>query len=190
MSLTEEKIEKNYEKFLATNQKYNVLTEDLLNFLGKDLKLAPASTMASLHNAFEGGLIDHILMVTKYAFNINKMLIDKLKVTEAELFKVCFLHQIGKVFLYVPEKSEWHRNNQGKMYSFNEELTSMRVGERSIYYAMTYGVNLSEREYQAILSFDKPEDDKMSKWYSDVLTVILRQAIELAIIEEKHYGNK
>lgn len=190
MCLTEEKIAKNYEKFLATNQKYNVLTEDLLNFLGSDLKLAPASTMTSLHNSFEGGLIDHILTVTKHAFLINKNLIDNLKVSDSELFKVCLLHQIGKTFLYTPEKSEWHRNNQGKMYSFNEDMISMRVGERSAYYALTYGVNLTEREYQAILSFDKPDDDKMSKWHSDVLTVILRQAIELAIIEEKHYGNK
>ena len=71
------------------------------------------------------------------------------------------------------------------MYDFNEELISMRVGERSIYYATKYGISLTEEEYQAILNYDKSEDDKQSKWYSSTLSTILKQANELAIIEEK-----
>ena len=32
---------------------------------------------------------------------------------------------------------------------FNEDVTSMKIGERSIYYSMKYGVDLTEEEYQA-----------------------------------------
>ena len=180
-----EKINKNNQTFLEKNELYGILTKELLEYLGEDLLTAPASTMKSLHNAFPGGLIDHILKTTKYAIGINKLLPTGMEVEAQSIVKVCFLHQIGKTFLYKWCESEWHRNNQGKMYEFNEELTSMKIGERSVYYAMKYGVKLSEEEYQAIVNYDKPEDDKQSKWYGSTLSTILKEANELAIIEEK-----
>tara|TARA_Y100001937_G_C7070402_1_gene308090 strand:- start:554 stop:1129 length:576 start_codon:yes stop_codon:yes gene_type:complete len=185
-----EKINKNNQTFLEKNELYGILTKELLEYLGEDLLTAPASTMKSLHNAFPGGLIDHILKTTKYAIGINKLLPTGMEVEAQSIVKVCFLHQIGKTFLYKWCESEWHRNNQGKMYEFNEELTSMKIGERSVYYAMKYGVKLSEEEYQAIVNYDKPEDDKQSKWYGSTLSTILKQANELAIIEEKNSYNE
>ncbi len=185
-----EKINKNNQTFIEKNELYGILSKELLEYLGEDLLTAPASTMKSLHNAFPGGLIDHILKTTKYAIGINKLLPTGMDVEAQSIVKVCFLHQIGKTFLYKWCESEWHRNNQGKMYEFNEELTSMKIGERSVYYAMKYGVNLSEEEYQAIVNYDKPEDDKQSKWYGSTLSTILKQANELAIIEEKNNYNE
>jgi hypothetical protein len=71
------------------------------------------------------------------------------------------------------------------MYDFNEELISMKVGERSAYYCLKYGVELSEEEYQSIINFDKPDDDKQSKWYGSTLSTILRISNDLSIIECK-----
>ena len=181
-----EKINKNNQTFLEKNKLYQILNKELLEYLGEDLLTAPASTMKSLHNAFPGGLIDHILKTTKYAIGINKLLPEDISVDANSIVKVCFLHQIGKTFLYKWCESEWHRNNQGKMYDFNEELTSMKIGERSAYYAMKYGISLTEEEYQAIINYDKSDDDKQSKWYGSTLSTILKQANELAIIEEKN----
>ena len=185
-----EKINKNNQTFIEKNELYGILSKELLEYLGEDLLTAPASTMKSLHNAFPGGLIDHILKTTKYAIGINNLLPTGMEVEAQSIVKVCFLHQIGKTFLYKWCESEWHRNNQGKMYEFNEELTSMKIGERSVYYSMKYGVKLSEEEYQAIVNYDKPEDDKQSKWYGSTLSTILKQANELAIIEEKNNYNE
>jgi hypothetical protein len=185
MGLSKEQITKNYAKFCATGDKYGFLPEELKQLLGVDIISAPASTMTSLHNAFEGGLIAHILLVTKYAVSINSILPDILKVNQDSLIKVCCLHQLGKVKLYTPETSEWHKTNQGKMYKFNESLTSMRVGERSGYYALSTGVKLTDEEYQAIINFDKEDEDKMAKWHSTMLATILKQANDLAIKEEK-----
>lgn len=181
-----DKILKNKQTFLEKNKLYGILNKELLDYLGEDLLTAPASTMTSLHNAFPGGLIDHVLKTTKYAIGINKLLPESLSVDAQSIVKVCFLHQIGKTFLYKWCESEWHRTNQGKMYEFNEDITSMKIGERSVYYAMKYGVTLSEEEYQAIVNYDKPDDDKQSKWYGSTLSTILKQANELAIIEEKN----
>ena len=181
-----DKILKNKQTFLEKNELYGILNKELLDYLGEDLLTAPASTMTSLHNAFPGGLIDHVLKTTKYAIGINKLLPESMSVESHSIVKVCFLHQIGKTFLYKWNESEWHRKNQGKTYVYNEELVSMRVGERSIFYATQYGVHLTEEEYQAIINYDKGEDDKQSKWYSTTLSTILKQANELAIIEEKN----
>ena len=180
-----EKILKNKEKFNKTNETYNILSENLLEFLGEDLYSAPASNMESMYNAFPGGLIDYILTVTKYGINLNDILPESQRVDKKSIIKVCFLHQLGKVKLYKFCESEWHRKNQGKMYDFNEELVSMRVGERSAYYSLRYGVELSDEEYQSILKYDKTDDDKQSKWYGSTLSTILRLANELAIIECK-----
>jgi len=185
-----DKIEKNVKKFLETSFNYDILTEELKEFLGEDIMTAPASTMTSLHNAYPGGLIDHILKTTKYAIGINETLPDTLRVEKNSLIKVCFLHQIGKTFLYVFNESEWHRKNQGKIYEYNEELVSLKIGERSAFYAsLKYGVELTEEEYQAIINYDKSDDDKQSKWYGCTLSTILKQANELAIIEEKNNQN-
>jgi hypothetical protein len=181
-----EKILKNKEKFNKTNETYNILSENLLEFLGEDLYSAPASNMESMYNAFPGGLIDYILTVTKYGINLNDILPESQRVDKKSIIKVCFLHQLGKVKLYKFCESEWHRKNQGKMYDFNEELVSMRVGERSAYYSLRYGVELSDEEYQSILNYDKTDDDKQSKWYGSTLSTILRLANELAIIECKN----
>jgi hypothetical protein len=180
-----DKIIKNKEKFELTNSKFKILTDRLLEFLGEDMFSAPASNMESMYNAFPGGLIDYILTVTKYGINLNDILPESQRVDKKSIIRVCFLHQLGKVKLYKFCESEWHRKNQGKMYDFNEDLVSMRVGERSAYYSLRYGVELSDEEYQSILNYDKTDDDKQSKWYGSTLSTILRLANELAIIECK-----
>jgi hypothetical protein len=185
-----ERIEKNKKKFHSTNEKYNIFTPKLLEYLGDAFIIAPASTMKSLHNAFPGGLMDHIILTTKYAVELNLTLPERLRVSNESLIKVCFLHQIGKTFIYKMCESEWHRTNQGKMYEFKDDMVSMRVGERSAYYALTYGVELSEEEYQSIINYDKPEDDKQAKWHSSTLATLLKQANELAIIEGKNSNNE
>ena len=77
---------------------YKIFTKELLEFLGDDFIRAPASTMKSLHNAFPGGLIDHIILTTKYGVDINLSLPENIRVDNSSLIKVCFLHQIGKTF--------------------------------------------------------------------------------------------
>lgn len=187
--IPEEQIVKNRKSYLSAIKAYNVCHVEMFDALA-DLGMfdAPASTMLSLHNAFPGGLIDHLLRVASYATKINEMLPEPMRQKKESVIRVSLLHGIGKVGLYIPNKSEWHIKNQGKMYEFNEELTSMTVGERSIFYLIKYdnGNMLNDIEYQAILNYDKPQTDKMSEWHTSQLGEILRTAIKLAIMEEKN----
>lgn len=182
--MTQEKVLKNTKKYFETAEKYGFMNDNLIKFLGDDFVKAPASTATNLHNAFDGGLIAHLLLTTKYAVSINNTLPENLKVDGTSLIKVCFLFQIGKAKLYKVNNSKWH-NERGIKYEFNEELTSLKVGERSAIYALSHGVELSEEEFQAIINHDKEDSDKQAKWHSSTLGVILRQANELAILEEK-----
>ena len=182
--LTEQKILKNTEKYFKTAETHGFMNDNLIDFLGEGFIGAPASTATNLHNAYEGGLIAHLLLTAKYAVSINNVLPDIMKVELPSLLKVCLLHQIGKAKLYKPFNSDWH-NKRGIMYEFNNDLVSMSVGERSAIYALSNGIELSEDEYQAIINHDKDDSDKQAKWHSSTLGVILKQANELAIIEEK-----
>jgi hypothetical protein len=186
--LDKDKIIKNTKKYFETAEPF--MTERLTAFLGQDFMAAPASTNKDLNNAFEGGLIDHLLRTTKFAISFNAALPEKLRLPKEDLIKVCFLYQIGKAHLYTPCTSEWHIKNQGKMYDFRNEEVSMRVGERSAFYALSNGVFLTEIEYQAIVNHDKDDSDKQAKFHTSALGMLLKQANEWAIIEEKMLANE
>ena len=184
--LSKEQIEKNKSRLLETSEKYGVLSDSLLEFLGDDLFVAPASTSLDMYGAYPGGLLEHIFVASKYAVKVNSILPEKLQQDVSSILKCTILSQIGKVFLFVPNESEWHRNKLGKMYEFNEKLISMKVGERSAYYCSKYGVDLTEEEYQTILNSDKGDDDLQAKYHSTPLAQIVKQGFELAIFEQKH----
>ena len=155
----------------------------LLAFLGEGFFTAPASTATSLHNACDGGLVDDLLTVAKYANKINTILPAHLQQPAISVHRVSLLSGIGKTFMYVPNTNEYSIRN-GKIYDFAQNTVAMRVGERSAYYALQY-MKLTEEEYQALVNFDKPEEDLQVKWFGSPLTTILKQAVELAIIDEK-----
>jgi hypothetical protein len=188
--LEKDKIIKNTKKYFQTADSVGFMTEELTQFLGQDFIEAPASTNKDLNTAFEGGLIDHLLRTTKFGVSINETLPENLKLKKEDVIKVCLLYQIGKAHAFTPCLSEWHRNNQGKMYEFNSNILSMRIGERSAYYALSNGVKLTELEYQAIVNHDKDDTDKQSKYHTSVLGMLLKQANEWAITEEKTLSNE
>jgi hypothetical protein len=180
MALDQTKIVANTKKYFDTAIKNGFMNDELMTFLGEDFIKAPASSMTEYHNAFEGGLVDHLLRVASYSVRINNALPEEDRVDQTSLLKVCLLHGIGKAKLYVPCKSEWHRKNLGKMYEFNEDITSMRVSERSAYYILSHGITLTDEEYAAILFFDKT-DDKMSEYHNSMVGELLKMGSVLAI---------
>jgi hypothetical protein len=183
VQLTQEQIKKNKAIFAKLNAEHKILPDELLAFLGDALFTVPASTGTSLHNACEGGLMDDLITVAKYANKINNMLPPHLQQPALSVHRVSFLSGIGKTFMYIPNPSEYYVK-LGKIYDFAPSVVAMRVGERSAYYAMQY-MKLTEDEYQALVNFDKPEEDLQEKWFGSTLTSILRQAVEWAIIDEK-----
>jgi hypothetical protein len=188
MELNKALLERNIKTFEDANIKYGIFTKELLEFLGQDFFLAPASPLKEMYSAIPGGLLNHTIKVAKYAVLINNAFPENMRVELESLMKVAFICQIGKTFAFKPCESEWHRTNMGKMYEYSEDITAMKIGERSLFYAMTHGVKFSDEEAQAIFNYDKPEDDKQSRHYTELIGSILKMAIQMAIIEEKNNG--
>lgn len=183
--LTIPQLEHNKAKFIETNQKYNIMTKELVDFLGDNLYTSPASTSLSMTGCYPGGLLNHIIKACKYAIKVNEILPEALRQPVSTIVKSVFLSQIGKVFMFCLTENE-NQKKRGQMYDFCDDTIRLRVGERSIYYATKYGVSLSEEEYQAILNLDKDDDDKMAKYFSGPLTSVIKWGFELAIMEEKN----
>ena len=147
--LTIQQLEHNKTKFIETNKKYNIMTKELLDFLGDNLYISPASTRLSMVGCYPGGLLNHIIKACKYAIKVNEILPEFLKQPIPTIVKVVFLSQIGKVFMFCITENEYNKK-QGIMYDFCDDIVRLRIGERSAYYATKYGVQLSEEEKKII----------------------------------------
>jgi hypothetical protein len=183
--LSKERVLKNAKRFNDTGLKYGFINDKLIELLGVEFISAPACGTTNLYNAYEGGLIQFILTVTKYAISINDILPENKKVTPESLIKVCFLHQIGKANMFVEQKSQWHKDNKGENYTFNDELLSLTVAERSVYYIMKAGIEISEDEVFAIFNYNSDFAHKPLKNEGEKMASILKVAIMAATIESK-----
>ena len=87
--------------------------------------------------------------------------------------------------MYSKQTSQWHKDNKGEMYKFNEESLSMSTSERSVFYALKSGINLTEDEVYAIFNYNSD----FAYWSLDKegekLASLLKTANLIAIIEEK-----
>jgi len=185
--LTISQLESNQKRFKDANLKYNIFTKELEDFLGEELYTSPASSSLNMIGCYPGGLLHHVIKGCKYSLKVNEILPEGLKQPVETIIKVSFLCQIGKVFMF---KMAEGLTNGGRMYDFNDDIVRMHVGERSVYYAISYGVKLTEEECQAILNMDKNNDDKMARYFSSPLTQIIKNGFELAIMDEKNGSNK
>lgn len=181
--LTLTQLESNQKRFQETNQKYNIFSKELLDFMGDAIYTSPASSSLNMIGCYPGGLLNHIIKGCRYSLKLNEILPDELKQPVATIVKVAFLCQIGKVFMFkLPDRPA----QGGKVYDFNDDIVRSHIGERSVYYALKYGVQLTEDEYQAIINIDKDDDDKMARYFSSPLTHIIKNGFELATFEEKN----
>jgi hypothetical protein len=185
--LTIDQLEYNKKKFQETNLKYNIFTNELEEFLGDALYTSPASSSLNMIGCYPGGLLNHIIKACRYSLKLNSILPDSLRQPVESIIKVAFLCQIGKVFMF---KLIDKPVQNGKVYDFNDDLVRLHIGERSSYYALKYGVKMTDEIYQAIINIDKDNDDKMARYFSAPLSQIIKNGFELATMEEKNESKR
>jgi hypothetical protein len=187
MSLTSDKIHKNWEDLIGyikqtfkedypDNRRERLLK--MYHNLESRMMLAPASGRNYYHNCFPGGYVDHVLRVIKFAqlqydlWESNGAYVDNY--TREELIFVAMNHDLGKVGdlendYYVPNDSEWHRKNQGKIYNHNPKLQYMTVPDRAIWLLSQFDIKLSEAEYLGIKLTDGLYDKANESYYISYL---------------------
>jgi hypothetical protein len=137
------------------------------------LATSPASTKISHHNAFAGGYLDHIIRVTEAALVFEKVW-DKFgqikNYTTEELAFSALNHDLGKLGtndepVYIPNQSQWHKENQGLMFNYNPAIIHMRIAERSLFVLQKYGIQVSENEFLAIRLHDGLYEEANKQYY-------------------------
>jgi hypothetical protein len=177
-NLSPEQMAENLAKFYSLIDKYiSGDRKDKLIEMYKDIEetlaTSPASTKISHHNAFAGGYLDHVIRVTEAALVFEKVW-DKFgqskNYTTEELAFAALNHDLGKLGtndepVYIPNQSQWHRENQGLMFNYNPAITHMRIAERSLFVLQKYGIQVSENEFLAIRLHDGLYEEANKQYY-------------------------
>ena len=127
----------------------------MYNHLKDRMMFAPASSKEHFHNAFPGGYVDHVLNITRAVKSVYQTWKDHgahINFTEEEMIFATLHHDLGKVGddkmdYYIPNESEWHRKNQGKIYTPNPKLQYMNVSDRSLWLLQKFDIKLNQTEY-------------------------------------------
>jgi len=185
MKYTEKQLQQNYEDFIEFLKKAfsGDRLEKLLHMysekeLGVNVLISPASGNIDYHNAYDGGYLDHIMNVAKNAMKMMKMYQESggtINFTQEELLFSAIHHDLGKLgdvgkIHYIPNESEWHIKNQGKLYVPNPELSYMTVTDRAFMLLNNYGIKYSQNEFYGIKLADGMYEEENSR-YLKVYTV-------------------
>ena len=192
MYITEEKINKNYLLWIEYLKKYDCYSEELINDYGELIKNGAFAMTENTGASYQGSLLNVVLTnlcviathINECAFGLNDKGNGKhpyLHVDKNSLMKVLLLQHISKAEMFVSSSEQW-KINKGFLYEFNNGLeTSLKLGQRSLFLCMKYGIKLTEEEYDAMSVCDK-EDDKNTS-YTTPLAEIVKIANQLTAIE-------
>ena len=174
--------------FISELEKIGIHPVDIVDY--DKLINAPAGMSEDTGNAFSGGLVFHCNFVLKIARKIAKMVSNTFAIDDASLIKVCLLHQIAKVEMFVENDDSWGLK-RGFKYKFAETPGILKVGERSLCMCMNAGVKFTPIEFEAMRVLDKDgEELKTQKHLINILSLIVMQANELAYAIEKERKRK
>lgn len=198
MSLTPEQIHSNFELFRNLCSKTGDRADKIVamvDSLGEELALCPASGRTDYHNAFPGGLVEHSIRVLN---NANKLVKTYgWQVRKDSLIIGALFHDLGKVGqkigdefqpYYVTQESDWHRTKLGEMYKHNEKLPYMTVPQRGVFLLQSYGVELERDEYLAIILNDGwvLQENKSYCLKEPILATVVMTADYISTYQEKY----
>ena len=152
-------------KFLSEEREEKVLK--MIDNLGENYLLSPASSKEWFHNAFPGGYLDHINRVVKFSVKQYETFQDlgiELNFTLEELVFTALFHKLGKIGekdkpLFIPQENEWRRNNLQEEYEINPELDFMTVADRTFYLLQFYKIQVTKNEYLGIRLYNGLYED-------------------------------
>jgi len=176
--LTPQQIEQNWNKLRNIIQ--NTFEGERLDNLNKmydyfedRMCMAPASGKEHFHYAHVGGYVEHVLHIIDYSQQLRSVWEKNgatINFTDEELIFAAMHHDLGKVGdlehdYYVPNESEWHRKNQGAIYTHNKELQHMTVTDRAIFLLGHFKIHMSECEYIGLRLTDGMYEEANKAYY-------------------------
>ena len=176
--LTPEQIQENWNKLreLITNTFEGERLEKLnkmYDYFEDRMCLAPASGKEHFHNAHVGGYVEHVLHVIDCAVQLKELWEKNdatINFSDEELIFAAMHHDLGKVGdmdkdYYVPQESEWHRKNQGSIFTHNSELQYMTVTDRAVFLLNQFQIPMTENEYIGLRLTDGLYEEANKSYY-------------------------
>ena len=187
LTLSEENFNKEWVTFWSNMQLANLAEHFSEEELKNSLREAAGALSIETGLAYPGALIVHINLFSSIAERLAKMVCGTFpNITKEQLVKVCCLQHLSKIEMYEANDNQWEIDKRGFVYKFVDLEGCLKFGERSALTAMNAGVKLTPTEFEAICSLDKDgEDAKNRKYMVDILSMIVRQANELAYAIER-----
>lgn len=147
---------------------------------------APFAPNGDSKLAYDGALISHVLkVITPYAVRINELLPEKIQVNKDSLVKVCLLHQIAKSIMFIKNDNSWEVTNKGVWYKYVPSTLALKTGMRSLIMCQECGIEFTAEEIEALTILER-ENDEQAKYYCGTMSVIVKQANELALLQIKN----
>ena len=189
MTLSQEQANTSWVQFYTVFEKLGLSNHYDMDKLKNELLNSPCAINEEMGTAYKGALLLHINMVMALAQRLTKMISGTFQVDEDSLLKVCCIMHLSKRFMYVENENEWEIKNRGLLFKFAKDIEGLlKGGERSALEALNNGVKLTPTEFEAIKALD--EDDNTKNPFKSILTVLVKQANELAYAIEKERYNK
>ena len=146
---------------------------EMYKYFEDRMSIAPASGKEHYHNAYVGGYVEHVLHVYRCAVSIKQQWEEKgatINFTDEELAMAAIHHELGKVGdlyneYYTPNESDWHRKNQGLIFSHNGDLQFMTVTDRALFLLQHFGISLTENEYIGLRLTDGLYEEANKPYY-------------------------
>lgn len=211
MILTAEQLQDNFNKLISIidEQISSPRKEKLIAMYREHeerLMLMPASGNINYHNCFVGGYVDHVIRVTECANEVHKLWVrmgSTVNYTVEELIFAAINHDLGKMGSeeaeqYIYNTSEWHRKNQGKLYTNNPTNSFMTVPDRSLKLLNDRQIFVTDNEWFGIKLHDGMYEEANKPYYVSYnpesalrtnLPYILHQADMMASRIEKNMAD-
>ena len=204
MNYSAEELQANYDKFLSYIDKYidGDRAKKLIHMYkehAERIMLMPASSIDHHHNTFPGGYVDHVMRVIDCALKLKDLwasMGSHINYTEEEVVFAALNHDLGKIGTeeaeqYIPNDSEWHRKNLGKIYKYNPENPFMTVPDRSLFLLQQRGIPVTFNEYLAIKIHDGLYDDSNKPYFiSNAKESKLRSNLPILLHHADHMASR
>ena len=185
MTLSQEQANTAWVQFYTVFERIGLSKHYDMDKLKTELLSSPCAITEDMGTAYKGAL----LMVMALAQRMTKMISGTFQMDEDSLLKVCCIMHLSKRHMYVENENEWEIKNRGMLFKFAKDMEGcLKGGERSALEALNNGVHLSPIEFEAIKALD--EEDNTKNPFKSILTIIVKQANELAYAIEKERYNK
>lgn len=146
---------------------------DLIDELGENYAIAPASSKTWYHNAFPGGYVAHVNNVINVALHQKQFyesIGGNIDFTDEELVFAALFHDLGKIGdgekpNYLPQTDNWRKEKLQEQYTNNPDLQYMLIPDRSLFVLQSKGIRVSEKEFLGIRLHDGVFDEANKSYF-------------------------